>query len=84
MIEVLDQTAGALTVDLSSLTFCDACGIRLLLQLDSEAKRRGRTMVLHDPTPFLKRILGVAVISELLTIEDAGSWTRSLPGGVPT
>src|SRR4051794_9649214 len=55
-IGVLDRTAGALVVDLSGLTFCDAAGIRLLLQLDGDTKGRGRTMVLLHPTPFLSRL----------------------------
>jgi anti-anti-sigma factor len=69
-IEVLDRTAGALVVDLSRLTFCDASGIRLLLQLDSETKARGRTMVLRHPTTFLDRVFQLAGVSESLTIED--------------
>ena len=68
--EVLDRTAGALVVDLSGLTFCDASGIRLLLQLDAETKGRGRTMVLLHPTPFLSRVFDVVGISESLRIKD--------------
>jgi anti-sigma B factor antagonist len=70
MMEVLDETASAVTVDLGGLTFCDASGVRLLLQLDAESRARGRAMVLRNPTPFLHRVLGVAGVSELLTIED--------------
>src|SRR3954463_8626452 len=66
-IEVLDRTGGALVVDLSGVTFCDASGIRLLLHLDSETEARGRTMVLRHPTPFLKRVFGVVGASESLT-----------------
>jgi anti-anti-sigma factor len=69
-IEVLDHTAGALAVDLSDVTFCDASGISLLLKLGSETKARGRTMVLRRPTPFLARVFEVAGVSESLTIEE--------------
>ena len=69
-IEALDRTAGALTVDLSSLTFCDACGISLLLQLDAETKARGRTMVLRHPTAFVDRVFQIAGVYKSLTIEE--------------
>jgi anti-sigma B factor antagonist len=70
MIEVLDQTAGALTVDLSGLTFCDASGVGLLVKLDSEANARGRAMVLEHPTPFVHRLLRVLDLVDRLTIEE--------------
>jgi anti-anti-sigma factor len=69
-IEVLDRTVGALTLDLSDLIFCDASGISLLLQLDSETRARGRLMVLRHPTPFVDRVFKVAGVSESLTIEE--------------
>ena len=79
LIEVLDQTCGALTVDLSSLTFCDASGIGLLLKLDSETKARGRVMVLRHPTPSVQRVFRVLDLVDHLTIED-GSNGRSRRG----
>ena len=56
VVEVLDQTGGALTIDLSSLSFCDAAGVRLLIKLDSETKAHGRAMVLQHPTPAVHRV----------------------------
>jgi anti-anti-sigma factor len=73
VIEVLDQTAGALTVDLSSLTSCDASGVRVLVKLDSETKARGRAMVLQDPTPFMRRVLRALDLVDHLTIEDGAN-----------
>jgi anti-sigma B factor antagonist len=70
VIEVLDKTAGALTVDLSRLTFCDASGVSLLLKLDSETKARGRVMVLRNPTPVVHRVFRVLDLVDHLTIED--------------
>ena len=70
VIGVLDQTAGALTIDLGGLTFCDASGVGLLLKLDSETKARGRAMVLQHPTPFVYQVLRVLDLIGRLTIED--------------
>ena len=76
VVDVLDQTDGALTIDLSSLSFCDASGVRLLLKLDSETKARGRAMVLQHPTPPVHRVFRVLDVVDQLTIED-GSHARS-------
>ena len=70
VLGVLDKTAGALTVDLGGLTFCDASGIALLLKLDSETKARGRSMVLQHPTPLVFEMLRVLDLVDHLTIED--------------
>ena len=70
VIEVLDQSSGDLTIDLSTLTFCDSSGMRLLYRLDGEAKARGRTMVLQRPTPAVHRVLSLLGLLQFLTIED--------------
>jgi anti-sigma B factor antagonist len=70
VIEVLDQTGGALTIDLSSLSFCDASGVHLLFELDSETKARGRAMVLQHPTPAVHRVFRVLDVADQVTIED--------------
>jgi anti-sigma B factor antagonist len=70
VIDVLDHTDGPLTIDLSSLAFCDASGVRVLLRLHAETMARGRAMVLQHPTPAVSRVFGVVGISETLTIED--------------
>ena len=70
VIDVLDHTGGALTIDLSSLSFCDASGVRLLLKLDSETKARGRALVLQHPTPAVRRVFRVLDAVDHLTIED--------------
>lgn len=69
MVEVLDHTAGVLTIDLSSLTFCDSSGARLLYKLDSEARARGRTMVLQHPTSEVSLVLRLLGLTDRLTIE---------------
>jgi anti-anti-sigma factor len=71
VIDVLDQTTGELTIDLSGLTFCDSSGVRLLYRLDRETKARGRVMVLQHPTSAVQRVLSLMGFVELLTVEDA-------------
>jgi anti-anti-sigma factor len=70
VIEVLDRTAGELTLDLSDLTFCDSSGVRLLYKLHTETEERGRNMVLQHPTPLVCRVLELMGVIDRLTIED--------------
>jgi anti-sigma B factor antagonist len=70
VVEVLDQTAGVLTIDLSGLTFCDSSGVEVLFRLDSEAKARGRTMVVQHPTPAVSQVFRLLRVAEVLTVED--------------
>ncbi len=70
VVEVLDRTAGTLTIDLSDLTFCDSSGIGLLLTLRSEAAARGRAMVLQRLRPTVERVLRLTGVYDSFTIED--------------
>jgi anti-sigma B factor antagonist len=69
-LEVFDQTSGVVTIDLSGLTFCDASGVRVLLNLDCEATTRGRRLVLEHPTPAVRRVLSVLGMFDFLKITD--------------
>jgi anti-sigma B factor antagonist len=70
VVEVLDKTAGALRIDLSGLTFCDAAGIGLLLRLDAETRARARILVLQHPTRPVRRVFDLVGVANHLTIED--------------
>jgi anti-anti-sigma factor len=68
--DVLDQSSGDLTIDLSALTFCDTSGMRLLYRLHRETQARGRTMVLERPTPAVHRVLDMLGLTQVFMIED--------------
>jgi anti-sigma B factor antagonist len=69
-VDVLDQTSGALILDLSRLTYCDSSGIHLLLKLQAETQARGREMKLRNLQPVVARVLDVAGVRDDFVIED--------------
>jgi anti-sigma B factor antagonist len=73
VLEVLDETAGALIIDLGGLTFCDSTGVHLLFKLDAEVKARERTMVLQDPTPAVREVLRLLGAIDRLTVQEVRS-----------
>ena len=70
VVEVLDQTAGTLTIDLRDLTFCDSSCVHLLLAIHSEASARGRKMVLQGPSAAAEKVLRICGVYDLFTVED--------------
>ena len=53
------HAATRVVVDLSRITFLDSAGIGALLGALKEARERGATLVVADPTPFVHHILGI-------------------------
>lgn len=64
-------------LDLCSLTFVDAAGMRLLLRLHHAARDAGAELVIHDPAPLVSRVLGlVGLVPHLrITRPPAGAAT---------
>lgn len=54
-----DSRCDCLVVDMSGLDFFDACGVGALVAVHRELTRRGRHMVLAEPTPIAARVLDV-------------------------
>jgi anti-sigma B factor antagonist len=62
---------GDLRLDLSELTFIDSSGIRALFQLNAQLE--DGTLILEQPSPFARRVMGVVGVGESLDgprIED--------------
>ena len=49
--------AGNVVLDLSSLSFIDTCGVRLLQQLHDQLLLEGCFLRIHDPAPNVERVL---------------------------
>ncbi|MGQ0825485.1 MAG: STAS domain-containing protein [Actinomycetota bacterium] len=65
----LTAGSGPLVLDLSELTYCDSCGIRVLLGLRAKAASAGRTVVLRRPHPLVRRVLEMTSVLELFVVE---------------
>jgi anti-sigma B factor antagonist len=57
--DVIDQCLGPLAVDLASLTFCDASGLRALERMADYAEQAGRPFRLAAPGQRLVKIMRI-------------------------
>lgn len=67
--EELERCGGEdadVTVDLSELTFIDACGVRVLADASELLAQRGRVLVVRGATGFVRRTLQMCEVSDLL------------------
>lgn len=56
---------------LLDMTYCeplDATGLGLLVALDHELRTNGRRLILLRPSPFVRRILGITGVDQLLAV----------------
>jgi anti-sigma B factor antagonist len=71
--EIIDQHEGPISADLSSLRFCDACGLGALIRVATYAERQGRWVELAQPSEALVRIMRLTgVDARLLVPAPAG------------
>lgn len=54
---MIDQGQSRIVLDLEQLDFCDASGLKLLLTIDTELRRRGGELELYGPCPSLRYLL---------------------------
>jgi anti-sigma B factor antagonist len=57
--DIIDRREGPVSVDLSGLTFCDACGLGALVRISRYAQRSGRLFTLSSPSQPLTRIMRI-------------------------
>jgi anti-anti-sigma factor len=62
------------TVDLGRIDHLDASALQVLLALESEQKRQGRTLELSSTSPLLRRWFEYAGAEDLLSTND---WTSN-------
>ncbi|MGW3786654.1 STAS domain-containing protein [Micromonospora chokoriensis] len=74
LVEFLCRTPTPLiAVDLSAVRFFGAHGVSALLRARHLAERAGGRLTLHDPSPFVRRVLGVAGVIRHLALDDPSS-----------
>jgi anti-anti-sigma factor len=66
--DVIDQHDGPVSVDLSSLAFCDACGLGALIRIAAYAQRIGRWVELARPSEALIRIMRLTGVDSRLLV----------------
>jgi anti-sigma B factor antagonist len=56
-------------VDLSTLSFIDSSGLRLLIEAAKSAQERGAAMTLVGPTPTVQRVFQIVGVADLVPVE---------------
>lgn len=69
--EAFHSGAGSIVLDLSQVTFCDSCGLNILLQLRRKADQRGTALILV-PGPAVHRVLRIADALTLFDVQEPG------------
>ncbi len=57
-----------LVIDLSAVTFIDSGGLSLLVILNGKQTERGGTTVLANPTPFVRRVLAITALDQVMEV----------------
>jgi anti-sigma B factor antagonist len=61
--EVIDRHDGPVSVDLSGLAFCDACGLGALIRMAAYAERSARRIGFARPSPSVTRIMRITGVN---------------------
>jgi anti-anti-sigma factor len=64
---------GDIELDCGGLTFIDASGVNLFVELDHACQRRGATLTLIDPPPCVTRLLDLCELAAILHVRHEGS-----------
>jgi anti-sigma B factor antagonist len=80
LLEVLNEGALGLVVDMSATTFCDSAGITAITRAMRRASANDATMRLAVTSPAVLRVLDLVGIDRLIDIyPDASAALASLP-----
>jgi len=64
----IDEAPGDVVVDMSDVEWIDVTGLGLLAAAHERLHRRGDQLVLHHPSPGLRRTLAVTRLGRVLTV----------------
>ena len=69
----------ATVLDMSGVTFMDSSGLRVLIDAHQAAAGRGTQLVVHEPSPSVRRILEIAGVLDHLDVRGPSA-PDSAPG----
>jgi anti-anti-sigma factor len=73
VMDVIDRCGGPVIVDLAALTFCDARGLGVLLQMAGHAERAGCEFRLASPRPSVVKIMRITGLDRRFLASEASS-----------
>jgi len=68
--EIEREGPARMIIDLASLAFIDSTGLRLLLQADARARKRGCELLLRRGEPSVQRVFEVTGALDVLRFQD--------------
>ena len=68
LVAAIDHASGDVMVDMAGVEWIDVTGLGLLAAAHERSRRRGHHLVLHDPSPGLRRMLAVTRLGRVLHI----------------
>ncbi|MFG1699665.1 STAS domain-containing protein [Nonomuraea sp. NPDC049309] len=66
LLSALSYSNSMLVLDLSEVTFCDAAGLAVLVDVQQRARPMGITLALAEPRPFMTRLLRITGLDRAL------------------
>jgi anti-sigma B factor antagonist len=69
LLDLAQDGAAPVVVDLAQVTFLDSAGISLLIQAKKRLASGESDLVLRDPQPHIRRVLEISGVTELFRIE---------------
>jgi anti-sigma B factor antagonist len=70
LLELSQREPATVALDMSDVEFLDSTGISLLIQAKQRFDAQGARFVLRQPTPRVTRVLEIAGVVDLFTIES--------------
>ena len=64
----IDDAPGDVVVEMTDVEWIDVTGLGMLAAAHERLRRRGHQLVLHHPSPALRRTLAVTRLGRVLTI----------------
>jgi anti-sigma B factor antagonist len=68
---------GSVEIDLEGITFIDSSGLRVLLSLADRVAATGGTLVVHNPSNAVTRLLAITKLSETFGLDPTESETQT-------
>ena len=84
-IRSVESGVSSIRLDLSRLTFCDAAGLRAVVEIHEQLCGRHGVLTLAGLRPKTRQLLAITGMDEVLNLDDAESIVRlSVVGSEPT
>ncbi|MFI6506802.1 STAS domain-containing protein [Streptosporangium sp. NPDC050855] len=79
--DIIDTSPGTVVVDLSGVTFIDACGLSALIAIRRHAGERGTPLLLAGAPPAVLKLLKLTNLDASFTVVSRSASAGPPPGG---